>query len=173
MAKCPEFELNNGLFTQPVGRRQWDQGPERANARCLVKCERQQQQFEFGFGLILCTAKYACDNPDAFVHYRVKQILKWFAAGLAPESIKKFTFDFPRKQRAHACACEAKSDAVNEIGCEHKSIAEDMANVARINLRADGSPTPSALSVPIVKQRMGRSVFHCGTCSVATCRFCP
>src|SRR5262249_27261269 len=129
--------------------------------------------FELGFGPIQRAAKNSRDNAYIFAQNRGKQRLKRLAARLTPEAFERLTLDFAGKQRADARAGEAKSDAVNEVRCEHKGIAEDMANVAWIDVRAGRRLAPSASLAPVLKQSTGGSVFHCDTCSVAACRLCP
>jgi hypothetical protein len=65
--------------------------------------------------------------------------------------VEGFTFYFTSKECADPGSGKPESDVVNEVRREHESVAEDMADIRRINNRTVRRCTPASLPVPIVK----------------------
>src|SRR5690349_22919117 len=111
----------------------------------------QEQQFQLGFRTVFRSASDPGDRTNLFVDGCVGDACNVRAAGVAPEGIKSLAFDFTAEQRTHAGACEPESNPIEEVGRQHESVTEYVADGCRIDFGARRRVTLAALAVPIVE----------------------
>ena len=128
---------------------------------------RQQQQFQFCFGTLFGPSSNTSDGTNRLIDGRIANIRNLCAARFAPKRVKALSFDFAAEQGADAGAGKPEPDPINEIGCEHKDVAECVTDSGRIDFGTRWGGTFAPLTVPIVENEARRCMLHETSCAAA------
>ena len=128
---------------------------------------RQQQQFQFGFCTLFGPSSNTGDGTNRLIDGCIANIRNLRAACFAPKRVKTLSFDFAAKQGAHAGAGKTEPNPINEIGREHKGVAECVTDSGRLNFGTRWRGTCAPLTVPMVENEARRCMLHETSCAAA------
>src|SRR5579863_5809887 len=136
------------------------QDADRTSQTRAAGAERQQQKLEIDWFACSALRRHAGNSADTFVIENSEQVGNRRLACAGPNPDERLAFEFTPKQRTDPGAGEPKGMAGAAIERKDESIAQHLANGARLDIGALRRRAFAAPFLPIRIELAARGVFH-------------